>query len=297
MILRPKNFDDVIGQSELIDRLKILVSSAQKRNAALPHILFDGPPGLGKTTLALVLSNELGTPIQIGNGANLRSIKTILPYLMRVEQHSILFIDEIHRLTRLVEEFIYPAMEDFRVDLVNQRMEEPVTIDLPEFTLIGATTLGGALARPFYDRFQVHENLNLYSVEDLTELVLNKAQKLNLRIDGEIAHDLAKRSRGTPRIAQNLLIWLRDVALSKDASITLDLVQYAMTLKCIDEEGLTNVDKRYLDIVGQRGPIGLDTLSDTLKISRETLVEVVEPFLIERGMINKTTKGRVLCQS
>lgn len=294
-MLRPQLLKDVIGQEQLKERLSISISSAKQLRQPLDHILYNGPPGVGKTTLAHVIANEMGVPIQIANGANLRSIKRILPYIFSIKPNSVFLIDEVHRLTKVVEEFIYPLMEDFRVDLVSK--EEVVNIKIDPFTLIGSTTLSGILAPPFYDRFGIHEELNLYSISDLTNLVLKRSQELQLKMGMNEATVIAQRSRGTPRIAQNLLKWIRDICVVKKMPPSVELIKRGMKLKGIDDQGLTRSDRKYLHILRTQfkgGPVGIDTLSSAIGISKETIVNIIEPYLIHCGLINKTIKGRII---
>ena len=302
MTLRPKTFKEFIGQHRLTKNLNVIISSANTRNTALPHILFDsGIGGLGKTTLANIMANTLGVDIQVANGGNLRSVKSILPYIFRTSFRSVLFIDEIHRIPRLVEEFLYPVMEDLRVDMLDQSGEEPVSIDLEPFTLIGATTLGGSLSQPFVDRFPIYEHLELYNTKELTELIIQKGLNLKsqIAISKSVAANIAKRSRGTPRVAINLLLWCRDVAVAdKGASVnslTNEIVNKSMEMREINKEGLTKQDKKYLKTLSEQydgGPVGVNTLSSALQMSQDTITKVIEPFLIWKGLVKKTSRGR-----
>jgi Holliday junction DNA helicase RuvB len=293
--LRPKKLSEIIGQCELRERLEISLASAKQRRDALPHILFDGPPGTGKTTLALAMANELGVDIQIANGANVRTVKKIIPYILRVAPHSILFIDEIHRLTKLVEEILYPVMEDYRLDLVDN--SGTTSFNVPKFTLIGATTEGGSLSKPFYDRFHIHEHLQLYKDKELLEIIKINKEKLNIRLDLDAERLLARVSRGTPRVCNNLLQWIRDYALSKRASIiTKHMVVEALKMKGIDHDGLNTIDIKYINCIRKAfngGPVSLETLSNATSISRETIISQIEPFLVRKGKIAITKKGRV----
>lgn len=293
--LRPKKISEIVGQKETLERLNILVASARHRNVALPHILFDGPPGTGKTTLALALAEEMGCDIQIANAANVRTAKKIVPYLMRTRSRSILFIDEIHRLTKLVEEILYPVMEDFRLDVVNN--QQTVSFNLQPFTLIGATTEGGSLSAPFHDRFKAHEHLSLYSVRDLLKLIDRNSSKLDLDLSTQAKQSIAKVSRGTPRITNNLLEWVRDYCLAKNIKdITEQVVADALDMQGVDNEGLTKIDRDYLRCLRRGfkgGPVSLETLANATTISRETIKHTIEPFLIKRGKISITKRGRI----
>src|SRR3954447_8340991 len=239
--LRPKFLREVIGQTEVARRLAIAVNAAKKRNEPLGHILFDGPPGLGKTTFATVLPNELGTSIQMTSGPALSKPADMLPFLTNLDEGSVLFIDEIHRMPRVVEEFIYPAMEDFRIDIVLGDGMSARTISMPlkRFTLIGATTRSGMLSSPMRDRFRMHEHLEFYSVEELATIVQVNAHKLATPITEEAALELGKRSRSTPRVANSRLHWVRSYATSEaDGRITLDLARAALDMAEVDREGL-----------------------------------------------------------
>src|SRR5579883_2622069 len=235
--LRPRWLREVIGQRKVVQRLEIVLNSCKKLKESLPHILFDGPPGLGKTTFATVLPNELGTSIQLTSGPALTNPKDLMPYLTNLEEGSILFIDEIHRMPRVVEEFIYPAMEDFRVDIVLGEGINARTMSLPlkRFTLIGATTRSGMLSSPMRDRFKMQEHLDYYTVEELAQIVTINARKLNTKISDEAAREIASRSRGTPRIANARLWWARNFATSEaDGQITLPVAQAALAMAEVD---------------------------------------------------------------
>ncbi len=296
--LRPQKLSEVIGQRTVADRLSIALQAARMRNEPLPHILFDGPPGLGKTTFATVLHNELGVDLAITSGAALDKKGDLLPYLTNAVEGSILFIDEIHRMPRTVEEFIYPVMEDFRVDIVIGEGMAARTINLPvkRFTIIGATTRSGMLSAPLRDRFHMHEHLEFYDVEDLAKIVRINAGKLKTTISDDASWELARRSRGTPRLANARLRWVRDYALARsDGQISRSIACDALDMQEIDPEGLDKQDRRYLDTlirVFQGGPTGVEALAATMHVAVDTLEEEVEPFLLRREMIIRTPRGR-----
>ena len=297
--LRPRWLREIIGQKAVVQRLSIVLNSCKKRKEHLAHILFDGPPGLGKTTFATVLPNELGTSIQMTSGPALTNPKDLLPYLTNVEEGSILFIDEIHRMPRIVEEFIYPAMEDFRIDIVLGEGVNARTLSMPlkHFTLIGATTRSGMLSGPMRDRFKMHEHLDFYSVEELAEIIRINARKLQTEITPESAVELARRSRGTPRIANARLWWTRHYATSEaEGRITLEIARAALTMAEVDTEGLDKQDRRYLETlvnVFEGGPTGVEAISATMNLPVDTLSEEIEPFLLREQFIVRTSRGRM----
>lgn len=297
--LRPRWLREVIGQRAVVQRLGIVLNACKKLKESLPHILFDGPPGLGKTTFATVLPNELGTSIQMTSGPALSKPADLLPFLTNVEEGSFLFIDEIHRMPRVVEEFIYPAMEDFRIDIVlgegvNART---ITMRLKRFTLIGATTRSGMLSSPMRDRFKMHEHLEFYSVAELAEIIRVNAGKLQTPITDDAALELAGRSRGTPRVANNRLGWTRNFAVSEhDGRITLDAARAALAMAEVDAEGLDKQDRRYLEtLVGvyEGGPTGVEALAATMNIPADTLSDEIEPYLLREQFIIRSPRGRM----
>lgn len=297
--LRPRWLREVIGQRAVVQRLSIVLNACRKLKESMPHILFDGPPGLGKTTFATVLPNELGTSIQMTSGPALSKPADLLPFLTNLEEGSFLFIDEIHRMPRVVEEFIYPAMEDFRIDIVlgegvNART---ITMRLKRFTLIGATTRSGMLSSPMRDRFKMHEHLDYYSVGELAEIVRVNAGKLQTAITDDAALELARRSRGTPRVANNRLYWSRSFSVSEhDGRITLDTARSALAMAEVDAEGLDKQDRRYLEtLVGvyEGGPTGVEALAATMNIPADTLSDEIEPYLLREQFIIRSPRGRV----
>ncbi|RMF38157.1 MAG: Holliday junction branch migration DNA helicase RuvB [Planctomycetota bacterium] len=296
--LRPKRIADMIGQREVIEVLQIAIDAAKKRDEPLGHVLFDGPPGLGKTTFATCIPRELDVPVQMASGPALKAPKDIIPYLTNLEDRSVLFIDEIHRLPKAVEEYLYTAMEDFRIDIVLGEgvSARTLNLQLKPFTLIGATTRAGMLSGPLRDRFQIREHLGFYTDSELTAIVRTNARKLDLAITDDAAEEIARRSRGTPRVANNRLLWVRDYALAKsDGRVTLDIVHRAMKMTGIDRLGLDRQDRKYLDTlirVFGGGPAGIEAIAHTINVPSDTLVDEVEPFLLRSELIIRTTRGR-----
>ncbi len=296
--LRPQRLDEVIGQRGVAERLMIALTAAKKRKEPLPHILFDGPPGLGKTTFATVLHNELGVELNMTSGPALAKNADVMPYLTNAAEGSILFIDEIHRLPATVEEFIYPVMEDFRVDIVLGEGMNARTINLPlkKFTMIGATTRSGMLSGPLRDRFHMHEHLEFYDEEDLARIVQVNAGKLKTTVTPEAAWELARRSRGTPRLANARLRWVRDFATARaDGHITLTIAQDALAMQEVDTEGLDKQDRRYLETLLQvfhGGPTGAEAMAATMSVAVDTLTDEVEPYLLRKHFIVRTPRGR-----
>lgn len=296
--LRPQRMKDMVGQREVYARIEIAVDAARKRGDTLGHILFDGPPGLGKTTFATCIPRDLGVTFQIASGAALSAPKDLIPYLTNADEGSVLFIDEIHRLPKAVEEFLYPAMEDFRIDIalgegVNART---INMALRPFTLIGATTRAGLLSAPLRDRFQMREHLDFYTIDELTEIVARNAAKFQLPIDNDAAREMATRSRGTPRLANNRLRWVRDYVTSKaDGRITLKLCRAALDMQEIDPLGLDSQDRKYMETilrVFHGGPVGVEAVAHTMNLATDTLVDEVEPFLLRSGLVIRTPRGR-----
>jgi holliday junction DNA helicase RuvB len=297
--LRPRWLREVIGQKAVVQRLQIVLKACKKLKEPLSHMLFDGPPGLGKTTFATVLPNEMGTALQLTSGPALTKPADLLPFLTNLEEGSILFIDEIHRLPRTVEEFIYPAMEDFRVDIVlGEGMNaRTISLKLKRFTLIGATTRSGMLSSPLRDRFKMHEHLEFYSPAELAEILIINARKLNTPITEEAAQEIAIRSRGTPRIANSRLWWTRHFAASEgDGSIDLALAKTALEMAEVDRAGLDKQDRRYLEtLIGvfAGGPVGIEALSATMNLPVDTLSDEIEPYLLREQFTIRTPRGRI----
>jgi Holliday junction DNA helicase RuvB len=298
--LRPQRMGEMVGQREVFARLQIAVDAAGKRDEPLGHILFDGPPGLGKTTFATCIPHELGVRFQIASGATLKAPKDLIPYLTNAEERSVLFIDEIHRMQKAVEEFLYPAMEDFRIDLTLGEGVNARTLNMPlrPFTLIGATTRTGLLSAPLRDRFQMREHLDFYTVDELAEIVRRNSAKLRVPIVEDAAMEIAIRSRGTPRLANNRLRWVRDFAVSRaDGTISLTVAHDALDMQGIDPRGLDTQDRKYLLTISRvfgGGPVGVEAVAHTMNVSPDTLIDEVEPFLLRSELIVRSPRGRRL---
>lgn len=301
--LRPQWLSEIVGQQDVYARIKIAIEAAAKRGEPLGHILFDGPPGLGKTTFALCIPRELGVPVQIANGATLKAPKDIVPYLTNAPERSVLFIDEIHRMHKSVEEFLYPAMEDFRIDLTLGEGINARTINMPlqPFTLIGATTRTGLLSAPLRDRFQMREHLDFYTVEELAEIVRRNARKLRVHVEEQAALEIAARSRGTPRVANNRLRWVRDYATTKaNGRVSLSVAKEALEMQGIDSLGLDTQDRKYLETIARvfaGGPVGVEAVAHTMNVPPDTLIDEVEPFLLRSELLIRTPRGRRLTQT
>lgn len=289
--MRPSKFDDIVGQSDVVQRLRIMVAGCKNNGQVMPHVLIDGPPGLGKTTMASAIATEMGVNLYTVNAANVRSPKNIIPYLMGIDPRSVLFIDEIHRLPKLVEEFLYPVMEDFRLDLLIE--SKPESIDLPVFTLIGATTSGGSLSQPFYDRFVVKEHLNFYTPDELAKLAGSNAEKMGLNISPEDMVEIAKRSKGTPRILNARLQWYKNYVAFYPTEKSIEKI---FTSQGIDQYGFDSNDIKYIETLRKnRGnPLGLKSLSSMTGIAMETIENSIEPYMIRMGYVIRSQKGRIL---
>jgi len=298
-ILRPKRFDDFTGQPQLTENLRIYTQAAKERNEALDHVLLHGPPGLGKTTLAHIIANELGVNLKITSGPILDKPGDLAGLLTNLEERDVLFIDEIHRLSPIVEEYLYSAMEDFSIDIVIDKGPgaHSIQIALNPFTLIGATTRSGMLTKPMLDRFFIKEHLEYYSTSDLSHIVERSARVLNLTIDKRAVDEISGRSRGTPRIANAILRRVRDFAQVKgDGSINIDITRFALNALHIDKDGLDEMDNKILHIIIEKfdgGPVGLSNIATSIGEDASTIEEVYEPFLIKEGYLKRTPRGRI----
>jgi holliday junction DNA helicase RuvB len=296
--LRPVRFEDFIGQERIKDNLRVFISAAKARGEALDHVLFCGPPGLGKTTLAGIISHELGVGIKATSGPVLERAGDLAAILTNLQERDVLFIDEIHRMNRVVEEILYPAMEDFQLDIIIGQGPgaRSIKLDLPRFTLVGATTRTGLLTSPLRDRFGVIDRLVFYEHDELTKIVRRSASLLGTDIEDSAAAEISRRSRGTPRIANRLFRRVRDFAqVQSDGTITRDLVASSMTRLEVDEKGLDNMDRSLLLAIIDKfdgGPVGLETLAAALNEEKDTLEDVYEPFLIQEGFLDRTPRGR-----
>lgn len=297
--LRPKLLNEYIGQDKVKENMKIYIEAAKKRGEPLDHVLLYGPPGLGKTTLANIISNELNSNLKITSGPAIEKPGDLAALLTALNKNDVLFIDEIHRLSKTVEEILYPALEDYVLDIVigTGTSAKSIRIDLPKFTLIGATTKAGSLTTPLRDRFGIVERLEMYSVKDLSTIVKRSAKILEIEIDEESSIEIAKRSRGTPRIANRLLKRVRDYALVLgNGNIDLEITKHALDKLEIDEIGLDNIDRRILEtlIMTYSGrPVGLETIATTIGEEIDTIEDVYEPYLIQIGFIARTPRGRI----
>ncbi|MBX7073012.1 MAG: Holliday junction branch migration DNA helicase RuvB [Pirellulales bacterium] len=298
--LRPQRMQDMVGQREVYARIEIAVDASRKRGDVLGHILFDGPPGLGKTTFATVIPRDLGVSLQIASGATLQAPKDLIPYLTNADHGSVLFIDEIHRLPKAVEEFLYPAMEDFRIDIALGEGVNARTINMPlkPFTLIGATTRTGLLSAPLRDRFHMREHLDFYTIDELAEIVRRNAAKFRIAADAASCQLIARRSRGTPRIANNRLRWVRDYATSRaDGRISVEVAEAALDMQAVDPLGLDGQDRKYLETLARvfhGGPVGVEALAHTMNTAVDTLSDEVEPYLLRAELVIRTPRGRKL---
>ena len=297
--LRPQTLDEYIGQTKVKENMKIYIEAAQKRGDSLDHCLFYGPPGLGKTTIANIIANEMKSNLKVTSGPAIEKPGDLAAILTTLSEYDVLFIDEIHRLSKNVEEILYPALEDYTLDIVigTGPSAKSIRIDLPKFTLIGATTKAGSLTTPLRDRFGIIHKLELYSPEDLSIIVKRSAKILEVGIDDESAMEIARRSRGTPRIANRLLKRVRDyAAVLGDGNITLKITKHALNQLEIDELGLDETDRKILEIMinqYQGRPVGLETIATTLGDEVDTIEDVYEPYLIQIGFIARTPRGRM----
>ena len=297
--LRPKYLNEYIGQTKVKENMKIYIEAAKKRKEPLDHVLLYGPPGLGKTTLANIISNEMNSNIKITSGPAIEKPGDLAALLTNLSEFDVLFIDEIHRLNKSVEEILYPAMEDYTLDIIIGKgtAARSIRLDLPKFTLIGATTRAGSLTTPLRDRFGIVNRLEIYNVEDLTTIVKRSATILEISIDEEAAIEIARRSRGTPRIANRLLKRVRDyAAVLGDGNITIEIARVALNRLEIDEIGLDEIDRKILNAlinVYQGRPVGIETIAVTIGEEPETVEDVYEPYLVQIGFISRTAKGRI----
>lgn len=298
--IRPKCFDDYVGQKKVTDNLKIYIQACKQRGDILDHVLFAGPPGLGKTTLAGIIAEEMGVEFKITSGPAISRAGDLAAILSNLNEGDVLFIDEIHRLNRSVEEILYSAMEDFAIDIVTGKgpMANSIRLSLPHFTLVGATTRSGSLSAPLRDRFGISEKFEMYTVEELKAILRRTAQILNVEIDDESLLSIASRSRGTPRIANRLLKRVRDFSQVKgNGIIDKEIVDSTLSALGIDKDGLEELDRRILMLIADKfhgGPVGIDTIAASIGEERVTIEDVYEPYLLQLGLLLRTPKGRII---
>ncbi len=297
--LRPVSLAEFIGQGEIKEKLLIYIQAAKARDEPLDHVLLHGPPGLGKTTLAQIIAAEMGVNIRISSGPAIEKAGDLAAILTNLRPHDLFFIDEIHRLRRNVEEILYPAMEEYKIDIIlgEGPNAQSLRIDLPPFTLVGATTRAGLISAPMRDRFEVSFRLGFYSLDELKEIIIRSGRLLGIEVTEDGARELAKRARGTPRIANRLLRRTRDYAEVKGkGKIDLDVARRSLEMLKIDEVGLDELDRALLDLLIDKfggGPVGLETIAAALSEEKDTITDVVEPFLLQRGFIQRTPQGRI----
>jgi Holliday junction DNA helicase RuvB len=297
--IRPKLLDDYQGQPHVKEQMQIFIEAARNREEALDHLLIFGPPGLGKTTLANIVANEMGVSIKTTSGPVLEKAGDLAALLTNLEQNDVLFIDEIHRLSPVVEEVLYPAMEDYQLDIMigEGPAARSIKLDLPPFTLIGATTRAGALTSPLRDRFGIVQRLEFYKVADLSNIIMRSAKVLNMDMSEDACTEVAKRSRGTPRIANRLLRRVRDYAdVKSDGVVNKDVAQQALDMVNVDSEGFDYMDKKLLSTIIEKfdgGPVGLDNIAAAIGEERDTIEDVIEPYLIQQGFLQRTPRGRI----
>lgn len=300
--IRPKMLADYTGQDHVCEQMDIFIQAALKRSDALDHLLIFGPPGLGKTTLANIVANEMGVSIKTTSGPVLEKAGDLAALLTNLEENDVLFIDEIHRLSPAVEEILYPAMEDYQLDIMigEGPAARSIKLELPPFTLIGATTRAGSLTSPLRDRFGIVQRLEFYNIKDLTQIVKRSAHFLELNLDEEGAIEIAKRARGTPRISNRLLRRVRDYAeIKANGEISCDVASAALDMLDVDKEGFDYMDRKLLTTIIDKfmgGPVGLDNLAAAIGEERDTIEDVIEPFLIQQGFLQRTPRGRIVSQ-
>lgn len=300
--IRPDSFDEYVGQTDVKENIKVFVSAARMRGTNLDHVLLYGPPGLGKTTLAHIIANELGSNIKTASGPTIEKSGDLAAILSTLEPNDVLFIDEIHRIPRYIEEILYSAMEDFKLDIIigGEGQSRNIKIDLPPFTLVGATTRAGDLTAPLRDRFGIISKLEFYTNEELSQIVKRSARVLNLEIEDDAAYEIAKRSRKTPRIANRLLKRVSDFALvNGDGVISLDIVKISLKRLKIDESGLDSTDIEYLMSIINKfngGPVGIESIASSIGEEATTIEDVIEPFLLQEGYVKRTSRGRIITE-
>ena len=300
--IRPGSFDEYIGQTDVKENIKVFVSAAKMRETSLDHVLLYGPPGLGKTTLAHIIANELGSNIKTASGPTIEKSGDLAAILSTLEPNDVLFIDEIHRIPRYIEEILYSAMEDFKLDIIigGEGQSRNIKIDLPPFTLVGATTRAGDLTAPLRDRFGIVSKLEFYTNEELSQIVKRSARVLGLEIDDDAAYEIAKRSRKTPRIANRLLKRVSDFALvDGNGVIDLNIVKSSLKRLKIDESGLDSTDIEYLMSIINKfngGPVGIESIASSIGEEATTIEDVIEPFLLQEGYVKRTSRGRVITE-
>lgn len=300
--IRPDSFDEYVGQTDVKENIKVFVSAAKMRGTSLDHVLLYGPPGLGKTTLAHIIANELGSNIKTASGPTIEKSGDLAAILSTLEPNDVLFIDEIHRIPRYIEEILYSAMEDFKLDIIigGEGQSRNIKIDLPPFTLVGATTRAGDLTAPLRDRFGIVSKLEFYTNEELSQIVKRSARVLDLEIEDDAAYEIAKRSRKTPRIANRLLKRVSDFALvNGNGVINLDIVKTSLKRLKIDESGLDSTDIEYLMSIINKfngGPVGIESIASSIGEEATTIEDVIEPFLLQEGYVKRTSRGRIITE-